>query len=114
MKKMTFVLLLAAAFTANSALASGTECINSLTIKSIESGDVKGFEGGSDENSAVVVEFSNGSRLPLNYRINGNDTQGHALIAAINMAFSLRAKVSVTDHYGNDCNDFDTIRVYRD
>lgn len=86
------------------------QCAVDALIDGIEVGYVYDApSGGPDNGSAVVVRLNTGQRIALNPYFNGNEQQGISLIAAVRMAFSLRLPVTLLDHFGGNCDDFDQI-----
>lgn len=114
--KRTSVLavVLALGFSTPSISQAALQCVTDETIDSINFGYVENYAGTPDEGNSAVVRFSSGRTIPLNYRFNANDESGKSMLAALRMAFSLRLKVSVWDHYSSNCDDFDQILVKRD
>lgn len=90
------------------------QCIMDETIDTMNFGYVENYAGTPDDGHAMVVRFSGGKAIPLNYRFNANDDAGKSMISALRMAFSLRLKVSVWDHFSSNCDDFDQVLVKRD
>ncbi|MBB6523182.1 hypothetical protein [Pseudoteredinibacter isoporae] len=87
----------------------GVVCIDNQLITQLEFGYITNIVAGPDNGSAVLVHFANGQSLPLNWYYNANDRQGKAMIDALTLAFFSQRKVTVKDHFKNDCDQFDHV-----
>ncbi len=83
-------------------------CANQLHITSLEQGYIPGFP---DDGNAVQVRLSNNLVIPANFRYNANDDAGKSLISLLRLAFQDNLKVTLVDHYGYNCDDFDNVIV---
>ena len=93
--------------------ADGTVCITKQEIKTIAVGEAH-HPYGADGGNAIYVTFADGTSLPVNAARNLNDAMGGGILNILNTAFSLRLPVSVIDHNGAPCDDFDEVVTYRD
>jgi hypothetical protein len=95
----------------NTVFAAST-CVNQQYITDIRVGYVdQNQQGGTDGGSVVYVYFSNGRYLPLNYRYNLNDAPGPSILSVLMSAMFANLKVTVVDHYGDNCDDFDDVKI---
>lgn len=90
----------------------GLQCIDQQTITSMDAGwnnnDFRGPNGGN----SVIVYFSDGTSLPMNWRLNADDNGGRNMLELLRIAFADNLKVSVWDHDRNNCDDFDQVRIF--
>ncbi|MBB6523184.1 hypothetical protein [Pseudoteredinibacter isoporae] len=112
--KTKAILLVLATLLAGQSFATGKRnpgmiCAENQFIEQLEFGYITNIQGGPDHGSAVLVHLSNGISVPLNYRFNANDRQGKAIIDALTLAFFSQRKVTLIDHYSNNCDDFDQL-----
>lgn len=105
------VLVLTLTFLFFSSAASAQMCVNKEKIIRIMSGQVEEAMG-SDGGNAVYVQTQSKDFFPLNKGRNLNDPMGPALLAQLTTAMSLGLKVSLIDHNGTKCDDFDEIYLH--
>ncbi len=99
--------------------AAADLCASDKYVSTIEAGDISGLQHGHDGGNAVNVRFVHEDgrhyrTLPLNRNRNANDDNGKAMLSLLKTAMVMRLKVSVWDHYGTRCDDFDQVRINRD
>ena len=113
-KLLVIAVLFLSVLTAGNSFASSMTCKTNAIIQKIYVGEVnQGY--GADGGNAVYIQFSGDSRTyPLNYKFNLNDKQGAAILATLNSAMIMRLPVTILDHHGNNCDDFDEAQISRD
>ncbi|MBB6523188.1 hypothetical protein [Pseudoteredinibacter isoporae] len=89
----------------------GEVCVDSEFITQLEFGYITNITGGPDHGSAVLVHLSDGTSIPLNFHMNANDRKGKAIIDALTLAFFSQRKVTLLDHWGHRCDDFDQLII---
>ncbi len=89
----------------------GMTCAEDQFITQLEFGYITNIQGGPDHGSAVLVHLSNGESFPLNRRFNANDQQGKAIIDSLRLAFFSQRKITIRDHFKNNCDDFDHLII---
>jgi len=92
-----------------------TLCVIEEQIKQLRIGYVdNGQKHGPDGGDAILVEFENGQQLPADKAYNLDHSRGLALFSTLQTAFVLRKKVSLKDHSGYRCDDFQEVIIVED
>lgn len=87
-------------------------CADKVLIKKVLAGYVDGHKGPDSGNSvAVAYLLPNGQlhEIMLNISSNLNDTAGPSLLSMLTMAQVTGQRVTLKDHQGNRCDDFDEV-----
>lgn len=113
MKNFTVIFTLIVSAIVTQSVFATARCIDKQQIKSINIGEVNNRQMGHDKGRAIFVVFSGGKELPVNNTMNLGDPQGASILATLNTAMAMGFKVSVFDHNGDICNDFDEILIER-
>lgn len=107
---MALSLLLAVPFGANA-----TVCAKGVKVTGISLGYVvENQMHGPDHGDALLIHFDNGKSLAADKSYNLDHSRGLAILSMLQMAMALRLPVDFHDHFGNRCDDFHHIEVYRD
>ncbi|MCL2916510.1 hypothetical protein L2725_22490 [Shewanella corallii] len=119
MKKITMILTSAMLLVASGAAEAGgvnhgKQCVDRQYISEMSFGHITGGGISPDGGNALIVHLSNGVNLPLHPHYNGNDAGGRHIIEGLRLAFAYNRQVSLWDHAGNNCDDFDAVRVHSD
>ena len=110
-------LLVFSLFAVGNASASDnpTFCKDRQFINAIAVGDIPQLHLGGDVGNDVFVQFVDDSKwYPLNKNRNLNNSMGPSILATLNNAMVMRLPVTIADHYGIRCDDFDEVIVWRD
>lgn len=112
MKRLLTALLITTSFTLFSQGAmAGRECIGHSVVSYMHAGGP--YQGGNH----VWVAFRNINsgetvKISLNPNYNLDDAKGKALFSLLTLSMTADKVLKVTDNYGDNCDDFDEIRIY--
>lgn len=87
-------------------------CASNVIIKKVMAGYVDAHKGPDAGNSvAVAYQLPSGQmqELMLNVSYNLNDTPGPSLLSMLMTAQATGQRVTLKDHFGTRCDDFDEI-----
>ncbi|WP_346208961.1 hypothetical protein [Aeromonas salmonicida] len=88
-------------------------CFSEGVITNLYIGYIDGGQaGGPDSGNAIMIDYNRGGSLgtiPVNHRYNLNSDKGPAFFSMLKSALLTGQKVTVKDHYGSNCDDFDEI-----
>lgn len=105
----------ATALTAAPASAASNVCVDRGTIKEVYAGYVDTVKG-ADSGNAVKVVYQNRSGgtgfITLNTSYNLNDTPGPSLLSLLMLAQTTGQQVTLKDHFGTICDDFDEVVLH--
>ena len=93
---------------------ANTVCANNVTIKQIHAGWVVAKQGPDGGNSVMVSYIDSNNRtgeLMLNHSYNLNDSPGPSLLSLLMLAQTTGQRVTLVDHHGTPCDDFDEVRL---
>lgn len=72
-----------------------------------------GGRDGTDSNSDIGFEVSDGSWWYLDTSYNANDEVGRVLYSQLLTAYTIKAPVSIYDNHGTRCDDISEVRLLR-
>lgn len=100
---------------ASPAFATATTCADKVVIKQVLAGYVDAHKGPDSGNAFAVGYYDMGGNykeLMMNRAYNLNDTPGPALLSLLMMAQATGQLVTLKDHDGTRCDDFDEIILH--
>ncbi|MEN2989495.1 hypothetical protein P7L78_00215 (plasmid) [Tistrella bauzanensis] len=72
-----------------------------------------GTRDGTDSNSDIAFDLSDGSRMYLDTSYNANDAVGRVLYSQLVTAYTLKVPVNIYDNHGSRCDDVSEVWLMR-